>query len=293
MFMGNISVIFISVFNYHCVITVLNKNNRKFILYVIYILGILIAALYILFPNTFILESIPKMYFPNYYVAGNLYHYIWILFQILIPSMFIYELISSYIKENDPKENNRIKYLTFSLMLGWLFGSISTLLVYNIPIDPMYGIYFPILFCLPFTYAVVNYDLLDIHIIAKRAFYYSVLVGICAMILIFLNFLNKWVEEIVPTIPPWVVPFFSALFAVAVGIAIWRRLRENDILKYDFISRTMHDLRTPLTHIRLATGELEDTSLNDTQRTSLDYIEKANNRLIELTNLVKMDQMSL
>ena len=287
-FMGNISVIFICVFNYHCVIAALNKTKeRKYLIYAVYAIGIGMAIFFIVFPDTFILRSVPKMYFPNYYVRGSLDWLEKLLFQIMLPGLFIYELITAYIKEHCPKERNRIKYFAISIVLGWTFGEISTFLVYNIPIDPMYGIYFPILFCVPFTYAVLNHDLLDIRIVAKRAFYYGVLVAICAIILIFMNFLNKWVEEIIPDIPIYVVPVISSMFAVAVGIAVWRRVREGDSLKYEFITRTMHELRTPLTHIRLASENLEGSSLDDGQRVSLTHIEKANDKLIKLTDLVR------
>jgi hypothetical protein len=286
-FMANISVIFISVFNYHCVIVVLKKfRDRHWLIYIIYTLGIGLALFYVLFPDLYLKTSVPKMYFPNYYVPGSLDWIGKILFQIFVPMLFIYELLSAFRVETDEKERKRIKYLTIAIVLGWTFGQISTLLVYNIPVDPMYGIYFPILFCIPFTYAVLNHDLLDIRIVAKRAFYYGILVAICAVILIFMNFLNKWVEEIVPGIPIWVVPIISSVFAVAVGIAVWRKVREADTLKYNFINKTMHELRTPLTHIKLASENLEQTRLDEKQKSSLTYIEEANEKLIKLTDLV-------
>ena len=286
--MGNISVIFICMFNFHCIISVLKKNKeRRILIWLVYLLGVGLAIFYLIFPDKFLTNSIPKMYFQNYYSPGPLYWLEGLIFQIIIPAIFIFELISAFRKETSDKEKNRIKYLTLALALSWTFGQISYLLVYNIPIDPMYGIYFPILFCIPFTYAVFNHELLDIRIVAKKAFYYGIMVAICAGILIFMNFLNKWVEEIIPSIPMWVVPIISAMFGVAIGIAVWRKVREGDLLKYEFISKTMHELRTPLTHIKLATENLEETGLDEKQKSSLAYIEKANDKLIELTDLVK------
>ena len=58
-------------------------------------------------------------------------------------------------------------------------------------------------------------------------------------------------------------------------------------MKYEFINKTMHELRTPLTHIKLASENLEESKLDDKQKTSLKYIENANDKLIELTDLVK------
>lgn len=286
--MGNISVIFLSAFNFHCVLAVLNKDKRKmWLIWLVYAAGIFLSFFYLLFPDAFILTSVPKMYFPNYYVAGNYYWIELLVFHNLVPLYFIYELIHSYTKSIDKKERNRILYFAVALGLGWTFGQAPNFLIFNLPVDPMYGIYFPILFCVPFTYAVLNHDLLDIRIVAKRAFYYGILVAICAAILIFMNFLNKWVEEIIPNIPIYVVPVISSVFAVAVGIAVWRKVREGDTLKYDFINKTMHELRTPLTHIKIASENLEQSKLDENQKSSLDYIGKANDKLIELTDLVK------
>ncbi len=287
-YMGNISVIFICAFNFHCVMATIGKKyTRQKIIRLIYIIGICLAIFYLIYPDTFMLTSVPKMYFLNYYVPGSLHWIERIVFNGLIPLLFIYELIDSYRKTTSHKEKVRIKYLAAALSAGWIFGSLCVPLVYNLPIDPMYGIYFPILFCVPFTYAVVNHDLLDIRIVAKRAFYYGILVTICATVLVFLNFLNRWVEEIIPGIPFWVVPIFSSIFAVAVGIAVWRKVREGDKLKYEFITKTMHELRTPLTHIKLSTDTLGESILDDKQKVSLGHIENANNKLIELTDMVQ------
>jgi signal transduction histidine kinase len=265
-------------------------KKRQWFIYTIYLLGVLLAIFYIMFPNTFMQTSVHKMYFPNYYVPGSFHWIERVIFSLIIPILFVIELIHSYAKETDYKERKRIKWLTLAVSLGWTFGSLSTPLAYNIPIDPMYGIFFPILFCIPFTYAVINHDLLDIRIVAKRAFYYGILVAICAGILIFLNFLNEWVEQILPGIPIYVVPTISSIFAVAVGIAVWRKVREGDILKYEFINRTMHQLRTPLTHIKLASENLAESGLDEKQLSSLTHIEEASDKLIELTDLV--DQKS-
>lgn len=283
-FMGNISVIFICLFNFHCVMTVLhrNKNNTKIIIS-LYILGILLSIFYIIYPDQFMLDSVPKLYFPNYYVPGPLHWLARIIFNMIIPLMFIIELIKSYTKTKNIKEKKRIKYFTISIISAWFFGSLTTPLAYNIPIDPMYGIYFPILFCIPFTYAVFNYDLLDIRIVAKRAFYYGILVAICAGMLIFFNFLNRWVDEIIPGIPIYVVPLISAIFAIGIGIAVWKKVRESDILKFELVNKTMHEIRTPLTHIKLASESLGDTMLNEKQLASLDHIKKANDKMVRLT----------
>lgn len=286
--MGNLSVIFVNIFCFHCVIVALGKyKERRVLMLTIYLIGICMTIFFILNSHLYLSVSTSKMYFPNYYVVGPLSWIEDLTFQTLIPILYIFELVHSYLKQRNVTERKRIKWLGLAIALGWFFSFLTVPLAYNIPIDPMYGIFFPIVFCVPFTYAVLNHDLLDIKVVAKRAFYYGILVAACAGILIFLNFINEWIEEIMPGTPVWVVPLFSSAFAVAVGIAVWKKVREGDALKYQFINKTMHELRTPLTHIKLSAENLVESGLDETQKASLATIEKANEKLIELTDLVK------
>ena len=285
--MWNLSVIFISVFNFHSVMAALHQAKEKMkLILAVYATGLTLFIFYLIFPETFLLASVPKMYFPNYYVPGGLYWLTRIIFQGVIPIYFIFKLIHTYKKTSEFREKNRILYFMISLSLGWGLGIIPPLLIYNIPVDPAYGVIFPIMFAIPFTYAILRYELLDIRIIAKRAFYYGVLVGIIASFLVFLNFSNQWAQSTYPLLPFWLIPLVSSVGAVGIGVLVWRQLKQQDLVKYEFITTVTHKFRTPLTHIKWATENLLQAQTPEERGEQVGYIKTANEKLVELTNVL-------
>ncbi len=285
--MWNLSVIFICIFNFHCVMAALNREREKLgMIIFIYAVGIGLTLFYILVPDAYIFLSEPKMYFPNYYVPGQFHWVMRVIFQIIIPVYFVGELAHVFRHSKDKIERNRILYFAIALSLGWLFGLFPLFLIYNIPIDPLYGIWSAVLFVLPFTYAVLKYELLDIKIVAQKAFYYGIATAIVTGLLIFLNFSSRLIEQAYPGFPFWLMPLISAIFAVCVGIIVWRQLRRDDLSKYEFITTVTHKFRTPLTHIKWAAEDLSKIHLSPNGVEDINYIRSANDKLVELTDIL-------
>jgi two-component system phosphate regulon sensor histidine kinase PhoR len=71
-----------------------------------------------------------------------------------------------------------------------------------------------------------------------------------------------------------------------MSVFVWRKLRESDLLKYEFITTVTHKFRTPLTHIKWASENLFTTHPTAEQDEQLQYIKTANTKLVELTNLL-------
>lgn len=284
--MANVSVALLSMFMNHAVLAILGKDvARKGIIMFVYAITIALVAFYLVFPDSFLLPSVPKMYFPNYYVPGE-YHWVMrLLSNNLIPLYFFSEMVASYIRSKDAIFRNRLKYLFVGSILGYVTGFIPVLLVYDIPVNPLWGAFFVFLFGIPFTYGAVKYELLDIKIVAKRAFGYALAIAVLGGGIVGLNSTSNWIERAYPTFPFWFIPFVSAIFVVAVSVIVWKKLRETDILKYEFITTATHKFRTPLTHIRWATENLKASASND-ERVQLEYIESANTKLVELTNVL-------
>ena len=286
-FMFNLSVLFISVFNLHAVLAMVGKEKEKaWFLKAVYVSAFALTALFIFFPNLFLLPSIPKMYFPNYYVPGVL-NWTRIAFMYLLITPYItYLLLAKRRSLSSTIEKNQYKYFIVALIVGYTFGFIPNFLVYNIPIDPLWGMSFAILLLLPFAYGAIRYGLMNIQIIAKQAFLYSIAVAIVGMLVTLFNYSNLWIAQTFPFFPVWVTALVSAILVVTVSIIVWRYLKESDILKYEFISTVMHTFRTPLTHIKWSTETLLETDLKPEQRSELEYIRNANTKLVELVNLL-------
>lgn len=285
--MLNVSTIFIVSFNLHAILAFLGlSKKRRYVIYGVYAVGISLALVYLIFPQTFLELSVPKMYFPNYYVPGP-YHWIMrVLFNGLIPLYFMYELIAAFLRSRGPVEQNRFRYFFLASVVGYGVGSIPILLVYNVPADPIWGSLYVLLYSLPMVYAMVKYELLDIRVIAKEAFFYALAVIAIGGLISLFDFSSQYIEHAYPDFPFFVIPLISAILGVGLAAAVWRKLREGDLLKYEFITTVTHKFRTPLTHIKWATENLLATNLPETERTQLEYVATANAKLVELTGLL-------
>ena len=284
--MWNTSGLFISCFMAHSIIAFLGKEKeQRLMLIAIYAVTIILFFVYILFPDTFLLDSAPKLYFPNYYVAGSLQWLIRLFANGLIPGYFLYQMLGSY-RTADSVMKNRLKYLFSGIFLGYGFGFTAVPLIYNIPVDPVWSIFFVIAFAVPFAYGVLKYDLMDIRIIAKQAFVYSVLVATVGIFVTLFNFSNNSILASVPGFPAWVFPLASSVLAVSTGFLVWRRIRETDVLKYEFMTVITHKFRTPLTRIKWSAENLSKAELPTEEKQSVLQIQNAADNLVGLTNLL-------
>jgi hypothetical protein len=181
-------------------------KQKKSFLFVMYIVAFALTIFYLVWPDFFLHTSIPKMYFPNYYVAGE-YHWIMrAIFNVLIPIYFLSELVSSYSEAKDEIEKNRIWYFFFAATLGYVFGSIPILLVFDIPIDPAWGSLFILFLAIPYVYATIQYELMDIKIVAKKAFYYSISIVSVGGLIVFFDYFSDWLRSEYSFIPFWLSP---------------------------------------------------------------------------------------
>lgn len=284
--MFNVSIIFIVMFNVHCVLSVIGKaHEKRYLIAFFYAVGISLTLFYWLQPDTFLAPSVPKLYFPNYYEAG-VYHWVMrVIFNFIIPIYFLLAMFRAY-QQGDPTLRNRLKYFFLALTLGYSIGFIPVLLVFNIPVNPNWGLFFIFFYAVPFVYGVLSYQLLDIKIVARKAFLYALIVVAMSLSIIFISFSNNFIAARYPAFPLWLIPSLASLIAVGIGVFVWRKVRETDWLKYEFITVVTHKFRTPLTHIKWATEELMKIRLLPTQRQQIENIKISNNRLVELTNLL-------
>ena len=286
-FTFNLAVIFIGAFYLHAILALLNKNiEKRYMIIFVYSSAIALTALLIIFPDLFLLPSVPKMYFPNYYNPGvfNVTRLIF-LNGIIIPYI-IYLLYKAHKKADDEIKRSQYKYTIIATILGFGISFIPNFLVYNIQIDPLYGMLFASIFSIPFIYVAINFGLFNIKVVAKQAFIYSIAVGVVGGFITLLNYSNKWIQIIYPSFADWITTLISAVLTVTIGYIIWHRLRENDLLKYEFLTTISHKFRTPLTGIKWATENLSGMELPQSAKDQIDYIKNSNEKLVELTDLL-------
>lgn len=282
--MFNLSNIFIGILLAHWIFLVSGRSRHyKSFLIFCYVAGIAFIGLCIYDPYLLLLDSVPKMYFPNYYVPGLLDPLMRILFPVIIPGIALGDLAYWYYKTTDLLEKNRYRYIFAGSLWGATIGQLAVPLVYDIQIDPVWASFFAF-YAVILSYAILKFDLMDIRIIAKRALIYSVLVALGSFTLSILNFSNQWILRTFSFIPGWLLPFLSSLVAVGFGISVWNKMRQADVLKYEFITVVTHKFRTPLTHIKWATDEIIKELPEKSEE--IRRIKKSSERLVELTNLL-------
>ncbi len=286
-FMLNIFTMWIGVFNYHSVCSFLEKTGkRKLVLWLLYSTTAIFSVYFLVDQASFLLPSIPKMYFPNYYNPGPLN---WIrvatLFIIMVP-LIIYEFADSYFKTNDDKRKRLIKYFTLMVVFGYAFGGIPNFLVYGIHIDPFWGMFTSVFIFAPFLYGAYNYELFDIRFIAKQAFLYGLTIVVAGGVIMLVEYANRYISTINPNFPSWVSPFISGIVFTIIATSVWRQLKKTDLLRYEFITIVTHKFRTPLTHIKWASENLMKNNLNEDCKTQLAYIQTAETKLSQLTDLL-------
>jgi signal transduction histidine kinase len=268
----------------HWMLTFINKvKEKKHIIILFYTSAALLATYYLLFPYSFVKESVPKLYLPNYYNPGEFYWVMVVFFVVAGLYAFTYPL--TLYSRADRIMKNRLKYFALSILFGYVLGSFAFFLVFDVSVDPMWSMLLGF-YTIPLAYGILKYDLMNIRVIAKTAFVYAVGVVAVSLVIIVINTLNTLVRQNSPQFPDWVVPFLSGCIAVAFGAFVWNKIREADTLKYEFITVVTHKFRTPLTYIKWAAESIRDVTSEDDKKHAVDTILNANVKLVDLTNVL-------
>jgi signal transduction histidine kinase len=171
--------------------------------------------------------------------------------------------------------------------VGYSISAIPNLLVYDIQVDPSLGMMFSMAMLAPFFYGSIKFGLYNVKIIAKQAFAYGLMIAVIGGIMFLINYYEKIISQFYPGFPNWTIPLLLSVLMVSIGVIVWRTLREGDLLKNEFVTVVTHKFRTPLTHIKWASENLRKSStLSEDDRLSLNYIQSANDKLVELTDLL-------
>ncbi len=233
--------------------------------------------------DRFSLLPVSKLYFPNYFVAGK-YYWVLIAFFSVVVVYSMSTLFAAYMKA-DPVEKNRMKYYIGAFVFGYPLGALAFFLAYNIPIDPIFSMMLG-LYTVPLAYGILKYNLMDIHIIAKRAFMYASITALLSGLINSISLTNAYLTSEFPNFPFWFMPLLASVVSVGIGAFVWQKIREVDVLKYEFINNVTHKFRTPLTHIRWLSEDLRKSVTQDERDKAVEQIQYSSMRLFELTNIL-------
>jgi signal transduction histidine kinase len=282
-FMFNLVTTFTSVLTAHLILILTNRlEGQRHVIRVLYIIAGIITTYFICFPNSFMLLSNPALYLPNFLVPGPLY-YIQDLFFLGVIIYFLYHLMVGY-RHADYRKKNQLNYFIISFIYGYLISLVPEFLLYGVPVDPLPVAFFG-LYTIPMAYAILKYDVLDITIFAKKALGYALSIAGVTLLILSTSYANTEIHVLVPDFPSWLLPFVSAIISVIVGVLVWHKVMEVNLLKYQFVDVVTHKFRTPLTYIKWSLDTLKDPDhTEEERRKAIDAMSDAHTRLFELTD---------
>jgi signal transduction histidine kinase len=280
----NVANIYIVVFTAHWVLEAIGKTKQRQLALAVIHLSALALNMYFMFdPQSLLSLPTPKMYLNFYFEPGYLYGVMRIYFAI-ITLYFTTELIIAYRNTVDKLVLNRLRYVIFGIVYGMVFGHFAVFLVYDIPVDPIYSILFP-LYTIPLAYSIIHYELMETKIVAKKALEYALTVSFVAVALHLINVFNDVLVETFSYIPKWLIPLITSIIASSAGLIIWSRVKDAEVLKNEFITIVTHKFRTPLTQIKWTVDSIKKEASKSPEITDgLNTIMVASESLTELTN---------
>lgn len=282
--MVNIVDVFIAATFIHFSYLVVGRaDSGKWIIRMSYIVaaGLFIAVLF--FPNHFVASVSEKMFTKSFANPGILYNLMVVYFFtgfLIAFFVLVKEMIHQHTKRR------QLGYILVSIAFGFVFGSFDFYLIYDIEISPIHGMFFG-LSTLPLAYGVMAGQLADLRLVFRKGFIYAIIITTTTLLLIGIIFLNDALVGAFPFLTFWTIPALVSTIAFIFGHLVWWKSKENDRIKYEFLTVAAHKLRTPLTHINLGLGLLaERPEMTSETKYLIKKIEHSNTELIELTNIL-------
>ncbi|KND48308.1 MAG: Phosphate regulon sensor protein PhoR (SphS) [Parcubacteria bacterium C7867-002] len=281
-FMFNMTTLYLAILSAHLILIITGRlKGQEKVLKYMYAIATALVAYFIAFPDSFMLLSVSRLYLPNFLVPGPLYALQDIFFFAV--TLYLFAHLGIAYHKADYVTRNRLKYFIVGFIYGYLVALVPEFLLYDIPVDPMPAAFMG-LYTIPMAYAILKYDTIDMNFLAKRAFGYGLSIAGVTLLILFTGYANTQVHLFYPNFPEWVLPLISAVIAVIVGILVWHKVREVNLLKYQFVDVVTHKFRTPLTYIRWSLDTLRTANHSPEEGVkAVDAIANAHIRLSELT----------
>ncbi len=265
------------------------SSLRLYLLFPLYSASVAVTAYFIIFRENY-LSGLVVAEEPSGFNEPEWGVYHWIielgfnLFFIITLFLLLVALWRLWRNDSDLGHFYRLLYCTAAIILAW--GGILTVIrllsdvQLLISLLPWFGL--PLVL---FGYTVVSRDVLNPLDLLKEILRY--LLGVATATLLFngVVYLNNWVMDSFSA-PGWIIPSIFSALAVFVLQIFWRRYKDSENIKYEFITIITHKFRTPLTRINWSLETLKIAQNEEEYETSINEIRYSAQKLLELTNVL-------
>ncbi len=176
---GHISAVLIVPTVYFFLLEILGKNKKSTdnIIAVVAAIASIAAALLCIFSSAY-MKGLSK-HFWGYYPVGGIYMMIyaaWTFFIAFRALFLLNQASKKAIKELRYSEYQKFKFHVLALIV-FIFAAMDYLPKFNVELYP-FGFVFVGLFSSLITYAIIRHNLLNVQIVIRRSFVYSILISL-------------------------------------------------------------------------------------------------------------------
>lgn len=256
------------------------KKSQK-LLMLIYAYGI--GSLFIIsFSNLFINSSI-YVFDSFYYHKATLVLSVWFAIWIIIAFSAFYKL-HNFTKKTDGLKRIQALYLFWTMLFGFTGGASSAFPAYGVMVYPALHLSICI-YVIIMTYAIFQHHIVDIHVIVKKGFVYSLLIVLITLIYLFLILISEKFLQNIMGYKSLIVSIFASLLIAIFFIPLKNKIqhffdrfffkgtqaeiaRQNELLQEQvaqterlktvatLASGIAHEVKNPLTAIKVFTEHL-------------------------------------
>ncbi|MEW6600106.1 MAG: ATP-binding protein [Nitrospirota bacterium] len=207
---AHIGVIFTPVFFFHFVIQLIERYDKVTVAFVYGLAFMFLGMTFFLKDFIIARFEFNQFYFFSFDIHRNpAYLFFFISFYLILVLYTIFVLVQSF-KGSFGARRNKLKYFVIGCVLGWLGPFGMFLKVFGLPVYPYSNIFLGI-YPFIFSYAILRYRLLDIHLVFRKSMVYSLSAGILASLFVMLVFpMTKFMYDIA-AVDSFVVNIFVAL----------------------------------------------------------------------------------
>ncbi|MBI2552032.1 hypothetical protein HYW17_01895 [Candidatus Uhrbacteria bacterium] len=291
----HVGVIMIPAFLFHFVLVFIDKKKRGFLVLINYTLAILFGLTNL----TGALICCVRYTFGQFYYDSppTILYSAFTAYFVVAVLMAHYWLVRAFLKSVEPKRT-QILYVLLGAGLGFAGGTPSFFPVFEIDVYPILNFSVP-LFATFVAIGVFRYQLLRIKVIATEVLVFAIFI-----VLFFQLFFSQTrFEAFLRSIVLVLFLYFGYLLIRSVIREVDRReemerlknelevayakLQELDQAKTDFLSMASHQLRSPLTVVRLGLAAMLDGTFGEVKdQRQIDAMKKMAESATRLINLI-------